>query len=52
MADARPNRDGRSITVRVPMAFAKRGGRKLVIPPDGVAAVAAIRPRVDNTSSP
>ena len=49
MADARLNRDSRSITVRVPMAFAKRGGRKLVISPDGVATVVAIRPRVDNT---
>jgi hypothetical protein len=49
MSDARLNQDGRCITVRVPMAFAKRGGRKLVISPDGVASVAAIRPRVDNT---
>lgn len=43
------SRDGRSITVRVPMAFAKRGGRKLVISPDGVSTVASARPRVDNT---
>ena len=41
--------DGRSITVRVPMAFTKRGGRKLVIAPDGVAAVTPLTPRVDNT---
>jgi hypothetical protein len=46
---ARLSRDGRSITVRVPMAFTKRGGRKLVISPDGVSTVAPSRPRVDNT---
>ena len=49
MNDARLSRDGRSITVRVPMAFAKRGGRKLVVSPDGVATVASSRLRVDNT---
>lgn len=47
--EARLSRDGRSLTVRVPMAFAKRGGRKLVISPDGVSTVASSRPRVDNT---
>jgi hypothetical protein len=45
---AQLSRDGRSITVRVPMAFSKRGGRKLVISPDGVSTVASSRPRVDN----
>ena len=49
MIGASLSHDGRSITVRVPMAFAKRGGRKLVISPDGVASVAATRPRIDNT---
>ena len=49
MTDARLSHDGRSITVRVPMAFAKRGGRKLVISPDGVSTVASSRSRVDNT---
>ena len=49
MADARLSHDGHSITVHVPMTFRKRGGRKLVISPDGVATVAATRPRVDNT---
>ncbi|SRR6266568_1434986 len=28
-------RDGRTVTVRVPLAIRKRGGRKLVITPDG-----------------
>jgi hypothetical protein len=31
------------------MAFTKRGGRKLVIFPDGISIVATTRPRVDNT---
>src|SRR5689334_6724694 len=48
-ADARLSQDGRSITVHVPMAFAKRGGRKLVISPTGASIVASTRPRVDNT---
>ena len=49
MTDARLGHDGRTLTVRVPMAFAKRGGRKLVISPDGVSTVVSSRPRVDNT---
>jgi hypothetical protein len=47
--EARLSHDGRSIIVHVPMAFAKRGGRKLVISPDGVSTVASARPRIDNT---
>ena len=35
MTDARLSPDGRTLTVRVPMTFAKRGGRKVVISPDG-----------------
>jgi hypothetical protein len=31
------------------MAFTNRGGRKLVISPDGVSTVASSQPRVDNT---
>jgi hypothetical protein len=38
--------DGDTITVHVPITFRKRGGRKLVVAPDG--AVWAPRPRVDN----
>jgi len=30
-------RDGRTVTVRVPLAIRKRGGRKLVLTPDGRA---------------
>ena len=35
-------------TVTVPFTIRKRGGRKLVITPDGVAAAAAPRARVDS----
>jgi hypothetical protein len=38
--------DGQTITVHVPFAIRKRGGRKLVVTPDGAAW--APRPRVDN----
>ena len=42
------SRDGRTLTVRVPLTFRQRGGRKLVISPDGAAAWPAPRPRIDN----
>ena len=38
--------DGEMITVRIPMTFRKRGGRKLMVMPDG--AEWAPRVRVDN----
>jgi hypothetical protein len=38
--------DGETITVHVPMVFKKRGGRKIVVTPDGTPW--APRPRVDN----
>jgi hypothetical protein len=38
--------DGETITVHIPLTFRKRGGRKLVVAPDGAAW--APRPRVDN----
>ena len=38
--------DGETITVLIPLTFRKRGGRKLVVTPDG--AEWAPRPRVDN----
>ena len=38
-----------SITVRVPMTIRQRGGRKLVVSPDGATGWAPQRPRVDST---
>jgi hypothetical protein len=38
--------DGDTIVVHIPLTFRKRGGRKLVVTPDGAAW--APRPRVDN----
>jgi hypothetical protein len=38
--------NGETITVHIPSTFRKRGGRKLVVTPDGAAW--APRPRVDN----
>jgi hypothetical protein len=41
-------RDGRTLVVRVPLALRKRGGRKLVVTPEG-AKWAPPRPRIDST---
>ena len=38
--------DGETITVHIPLTFRKRGGRKLVVTPNGAAW--APRPRIDN----
>jgi hypothetical protein len=38
-----------TVTVTVPFAIRKRGGRKLILTPDGTTAVFAPRARVDNT---
>ena len=38
--------DGETITIHIPMTFRKRGGRKMIVTPDG--APWAPRPRVDN----
>ncbi|MFO1121915.1 MAG: hypothetical protein U1F47_06315 [Hyphomicrobiales bacterium] len=37
-----------AVTVAVPFAIRKRGGRKLVITPDGVTAAPALRVNVDS----
>jgi hypothetical protein len=47
---ARPNRnviDSGTITIRVPIAVRKRGGRKTVTTPDGLSALAPARAHVD-----
>ena len=41
--------DTDALTVTVPMTFRKRGGRKLVIAPNGADAWALPRARIDNT---
>ena len=38
-----------TITIRVPFAIRKRGGRKLVVAPDGTETGAPVQHRVDNT---
>jgi hypothetical protein len=48
MTNARVSADGRTLTVSVPMAFTKRGGRKQVITPDGAPSWVSPRRRVDN----
>jgi hypothetical protein len=39
--------DGMTITVRVPMTFVRRGGRKVIVAPDGGDAWAPVRRRPD-----
>ena len=39
--------DGTTITVRIPMTFVRRGGRKVIVAPDGGDAWAPARPRPD-----
>ena len=46
MTRATVSADGETIVVHIPLTFRKRGGRKLVVTPDGAAW--APRPRVDN----
>ena len=41
MTESRPNGCGRTVTVRVPIAIRRRGGRKLVLAPDGAEMSAA-----------
>ena len=41
--------DGTSLTVTIPMAVRKRGGRKVVVSPVGAEPWAPSRPRIDNT---
>jgi hypothetical protein len=47
-ADARVSQDGRTLTIRVPLSFRQRGGRKLVVSPVGGVPWASPRTRVDN----
>ena len=50
MTEARPNADARTVTVRVPITIRRRGGRKLVLAPDGADVTAApVTRHTDNT---
>jgi hypothetical protein len=48
MTDAHLSPDGRTLIIQVPMTFKTRGGRKLVISPDGVPSWAKSRTRIDS----
>ena len=41
--------DGSTITVRIPMTWKRRGGRRVIIAPDGGDAWAPAKPRPDET---
>jgi hypothetical protein len=45
-ATASVSADGETVTIHIPMTFQKRGGRKMVVTPDG--STWAARPQVDN----
>ena len=48
MTERRPG-DGRTVTVRVPISIRRRGGRKLVLAPDGAEVTTApVTRHVDN----
>lgn len=40
-SEADPNRDDRTVTVRIPISIRKRGGRKLVLTPEGAGTPTA-----------
>jgi hypothetical protein len=41
--------DGKTVTVHIPMAWKRHGGRKVIIAPDGGDAWAPTKPRPDET---
>jgi hypothetical protein len=49
MAKAKLDDDGRTVTVRVPISIHRRGGRKLVLAPDGMnVTTAPVARHIDN----
>jgi hypothetical protein len=48
MAKPRLSNDGRTVTVRVPISIGRRGGRELVLAPDGAEITAPVPRHVDN----
>ena len=41
--------EGTTLVVRIPMRFQRRGGRKRIVAPDGIAIVPASKPQPDGT---
>ena len=49
MTEPNPASDGRTVTVRVPISIRRRGGRKLVLAPDGTnVTTGPVRRHIDN----
>ena len=49
MTEPNPAGDGRTVTVRVPISIRRRGGRKLVLAPDGTnVTTGPVRRHIDN----
>ena len=48
-SDASLDRDGQTVTVRVPLKIRRHGGRKMIIAPEGATPWAPPRARIDNT---
>jgi hypothetical protein len=47
--DTTLDRDGQTVTVRVPLKIRRHGGQKMIIAPEGAAPWAPPRTRIDNT---
>ena len=47
MSSAETRLDGRTLVVRIPMRFQRRGGRKWIVAPDGSATVPTTKPKPD-----
>ena len=43
------SRDGMTLTVHMPLALRRRGGRKVIVSPAGERQWAPVRPRIDGT---
>jgi hypothetical protein len=49
MTERNPTVDGRTVTVRIPISIRRRGGRRLVLAPDGAEVTAApVTRHIDN----